>query len=77
MLGGFDLELEAHRALADRGQAGDHADHVEVAAFELGRQPVGHAQVGHGRGPEETGGERQRNDEMPAFECRDGWQCKH
>src|SRR5688572_20423467 len=41
----FDLELEAHRARPDGRQARDHAHHIEIAALELRREPVRHAQV--------------------------------
>jgi hypothetical protein len=59
-LDGLDVELEAHAPLADARQARDHADDIEVAAFELARKPVRHAQMRAKRRPQKSGGERCR-----------------
>jgi hypothetical protein len=59
----LDVELEAHAALAGRRQARHHPDHLQVAPFELRREPPRHPLVREQRRPQEAereGGERNQ-----------------
>src|SRR5512134_3835464 len=63
LIRGLDLELEAHGALAERRKAGHYADHLQVAALELGREPVRHAQVRCARRPQESDDKGEKRSE--------------
>src|SRR3954447_20354854 len=54
----LELELKAHPALTLRRQRGPHAHDLDIAPFELRREPLAHAQLSAIRGPEKPGAER-------------------
>ena len=62
-VGAFDVKFESNASIAKRGQSGDDTDDLEVAAFELRREPVCHPHVSECRRPKEPGCDRKRNGE--------------
>ncbi len=64
-VGPFHLELEAHAALGKRRQARHHADHGDVAALELWREPIVHPPMRARRRPEKSRCKRGRNQRHP------------
>src|SRR5688572_32078444 len=63
--GCFDLEVEARSALSQRRQAGHYADNFEVAALQCRGEPIAHAQLCAGRGPEKARPERDADEANP------------